>query len=279
MSIVITEEMKELARRLIPAIRHKKSGKVTTGRRGEYHAEILHKAHPNHSFEGHLTDHAMEIMRGHDRGFYDTKHKKFMTRDEASDHAGVLDSQDLVPHKHTGGSSKTAMFREGTSPKKKKSFKEIRTAIQEGNPLSRMAKHIDSGRSIVAISAERTNNPSNHGRMKELKSKLKAQGYGFKKAKGVWEGGSEHSLIVHAKDKGPKGTAQLVKDMRKHASDYDQDAILHYHKKTGGQLIGTNSTGFPGKKKVVRIGKIHYNVDKAKDHTQMTKDSNFRMDE
>lgn len=121
MSIVITEEMKEVAARLLPAIRHKESGKITTGKRGDYHSDLLSKRHPKHSFSGHLTPDAMEIMRAHDRGFYDPKHKQFLTRDEASDKAGVLDSQDLAPHKHgVGGGSKLAMFREEVRKKIKK---------------------------------------------------------------------------------------------------------------------------------------------------------------
>ena len=161
-----------------------------------------------------------------------------------------------------------------------KTFKEIRSWILEhGNPLARLNTHIQNDRHIVAISAERSklSPQENKARMHELMDKLKKQGYGFKKTKGVWEGGSEHSLIVHAKEPGNKAGANLVKDMRKLASDYDQDAILHYNQQTGGgRLIGTNDSGFPGKKKVVKLGKIRYNVDKSKDRTELG-GGNFRM--
>lgn len=120
----ITEEKKMLAKRLVPAIRNREDGKITTGRRGQYHSELLAKNHPKHSFSGHLEPEALEIMRKHDRGFYDPRHSRFLTRDEASDEAGVLDSQDLVPHKHVGGSSKVAMFRESVRKKVKKVIKE-----------------------------------------------------------------------------------------------------------------------------------------------------------
>lgn len=115
----------------------------------------------------------------------------------------------------------------------------------------------------------------NAARMQELKHKLRSQGYGFKKSKGVWEGGSERSIIVHAKGTGDKHGKQLVRDMKKHASHYDQDAVFHHGGKKG-RLIGTNHSGFPGKGKVKHVGKVKYNPsEKAPFQTKFKKSASF----
>ena len=160
-----------------------------------------------------------------------------------------------------------------------KTFKEY---MMEGNPLARLQKHIEGDRHFVGMSAERSNltPKENSARMKELKSKLKERGYGYKNAKGVWEGGHEKSVIVHAKDKGTKPGAELRRDMKKLAKDYDQDAILHHGGKgKEAKLIGTNETGFPGKGKKEPVGKVKYNRPDAQFQTQFKKGATFTTGE
>ena len=153
--------------------------------------------------------------------------------------------------------------------------------LEEGNPLARLKGDIEGGRHFVGISAERGNltPKENSARMSELKGRLKAQGYGYKKAKGVWEGGSENSIIVHAKKAGREGGADLMRDMRKHAEHFDQDAIFH-HDGNKGRLVGTNETGYPGKGKSEPVGKVKYNPsDDAPFQTKFKKTASFTTGE
>lgn len=152
----------------------------------------------------------------------------------------------------------------------------FRQFMAEGNPLARIKANADAGRHFVGITSDRSNlTPAeNNARMKELKGKLKAQGYGYRKAKGVWEGGSENSLIVHAKGTGNMHGARLRYDMKKHAQHYDQDAILHHNGKSA-KLIGTNSSGYPGKGKKEPVGKLHYNRPDAPFQTKFKKSASF----
>ena len=142
--------------------------------------------------------------------------------------------------------------------------------LAEGNPLARVHAHAEEGRHFVALSAERSNlsKKENEGRMNELKGKLKAQGYGYKKAEGKWEGGKENSLIVHAKGPGQGHGNNLVKDMKQHAAHYGQDAILH-HNGHHGTLVGTNDSGYPGKNKTASVGKIKANQPSAPFQTEL----------
>jgi len=143
------------------------------------------------------------------------------------------------------------------------------TTLQEGNPLSRLHGHIEAGRHFGVISAERSglSSQENKKRMKELKEKLKTQGYGFKKTEGRWEGGKENSLVVNAKGKGPEAGDQLKKDLEQHARHYDQDSYLHSDGKNH-TLHGTNETGFPGNNKEYKLGDLHYNKS-AENQTEM----------
>lgn len=158
-----------------------------------------------------------------------------------------------------------------------KTFQEY---LMEGNPLARLKRHIEDDRHFVGMSAERsTLTPKeNHARMKELKSKLKEQGYGYKRSKGVWEGGKENSLIVYAKGKGRDAGKELLRDMRKHAKTYDQDAILH-HSGKAARLIGTNTSGYPGMDKKEPVGKVKYNRGDAPFQTQFKKGATFTTGE
>ena len=156
----------------------------------------------------------------------------------------------------------------------------FRKFLKEGNPLARVKANADKGRHFVTISSERGHlSPAeNNARMKELKGKLTSQGYGYRKTKGVWEGGHENSLMVHAKGTGDKHGAQLVHDMQKHAQHYDQDSILHHNGKKLAKLIGTNKTGRPGMGKYDPIGdKINYNPAGKGDKTEFKNGASFNI--
>lgn len=161
------------------------------------------------------------------------------------------------------------------------SFREYVTEnfeLDEGNPLARLHTHIENDRHFATITAVRSNlsNAENNARMKEFKGKLKAQGYGFKKSKGVWEGGHENSLTVYAKKPGDAGGEELKRDMTAHSTHYGQDAYMH-HNGREAKLIGTNDTGSIGRGNTVPIGKIHYNQDTKKypDRTELKKTATF----
>lgn len=144
----------------------------------------------------------------------------------------------------------------------------------EGNPLGRLKQHIDNNRHFSAISAERSHlSPAqNKGRMKALKQKLRAMGYGFKRARGQWEGGGEESLVVHAKGTGRTHGRQLKRDMRSLSKHFNQDAVMHHGgsgKSAEASLHGTNKTGWPGKNKKVPVGKVKFNRPSAPFQTSL----------
>lgn len=149
-----------------------------------------------------------------------------------------------------------------------KTFKQF---ILEGNPLSRIHKHSETGRHFVILSAHRPSNEAsaeeNKKRHVELKSKLTAQGYGHREVEGHWEGGKERSILVHAKQTGDKSGNELHRDMVRHAEHYNQDAILHHDGKKA-VLHGTNDNGFPGKGKSVDVGRIAHNKPNAEFQTE-----------
>lgn len=140
--------------------------------------------------------------------------------------------------------------------------------LAEGNPLARIQKFEQEGRHYSAISAERSglSAQENHKRMNELKGILKAKGYGYRKAKGMWQGGEENSFVVHAKAPGTLAGESLRQDMIAIGKRYDQDSVLH-HDGDHGVLHGTNKTGWPGYGKVERVGKTHYNRPKQPNQT------------
>lgn len=152
-------------------------------------------------------------------------------------------------------------------------FKEF---IQEGNPLSRIHTFGDVGRHFVGISAERSHlSPEeNTKRVNNMKSLLQAHGYGYRQTKGEWEGGSERSFIVHAKAPGDKAGHELLADMKRMGEKFDQDAILHHDGKEA-KLIGTNSTGYPGKDQVQGVGKVAYNNPDSPFQTKFKKGQKF----
>lgn len=154
-----------------------------------------------------------------------------------------------------------------------KTFKEFMT---EGNPLARVKKNVDSDRHFVGMSAERSHlSPEeNKKRMKDLKKKVRALGYGFKQTQGKWEGGSENSIVVHANGTGEDHGKKLKQHMKRLASEFDQDAIF-YHSGKEGKLIGTNKTGYPGKGKVEKVGKVRYNRSDAPFQTAYKKGQTF----
>lgn len=154
-----------------------------------------------------------------------------------------------------------------------KTFKQF---VTEGNPLARVKKNVDDDRHFVGMSAERSHlSPEeNAKRMKELKKRVRAAGYGFKQTRGKWEGGSEASIVVHANGSGEDHGKKLKQDMKRLASEYDQDAIF-YHSGKEGKLIGTNKTGYPGKGKVEKVGKVRYNRSDAPFQTAFKKGQSF----
>jgi hypothetical protein len=78
-----------VVRRLLPAVKHLKTGKVYTGRRGDQHYDII----VNHGLQSDYDDWTL-----HDKpnvlsfGFHDPKTKKFLSREES----GVLYSSSLM---------------------------------------------------------------------------------------------------------------------------------------------------------------------------------------
>lgn len=155
-----------------------------------------------------------------------------------------------------------------------KGFKEYiqENYLEEGNPLARLHAHAKAGRHFVALTSFRgdKSKKENESSFKELKKKVREQGYGYREAEGHWEGGKEKSLVVHAKDSGRDSGRELVKDMQHHGRHYNQDSIFH-HNGESGRVISTNETGWPAseKKKSVRVGKLRYNKPESPNQTEM----------
>lgn len=147
------------------------------------------------------------------------------------------------------------------------SFKEF--MLLEGNPLSRMQKNIEDKRHFSAISAERSHltPEENAARMSSLENDVKELGYGYKKSRGVWQGGGESSIIIHAKDKGEKAGGDLRRDVIRLGKKYGQDSVLHHDGNTG-RLHGTNDTGWPGMGNTKKVGRVAFNARDAEFQTQ-----------
>lgn len=141
--------------------------------------------------------------------------------------------------------------------------------LEEGNPLSRVHKFEKKNRPTAAITGYRANKSpeENKAAMKSFDTDLRSKGYGFRKVKGTWEGGSEPSRFVTAKGKGKRHVKQFKRDMEKLGTKYDQDAVAVRHDKET-KLVGTNTTGYPGKGKVDNVGKTAYNVKDAPFQTE-----------
>ena len=146
-----------------------------------------------------------------------------------------------------------------------RSFKKY---LDEGNPLARNVK-FETGkkkRHLVTISAERKgkSDKENSGRTKDLKQRVKAKGFGFRPAKGMYDGGEEDSVVVYAKGTGMLARWNLLRKMKKLGKRYDQDNIMRHDGKTG-TLIGTNKEF--GVNKKVPLGKQRYNVSNPEGET------------
>jgi len=144
--------------------------------------------------------------------------------------------------------------------------------LTEGNPLARVHKMSQSGRHFVTMSTERPNQSAEerNKRNADLESKLKKQGYSYRKAAGHWEGDKESSYQVYAKGEGSDHGKHLVRDMSAHARHYGQDAIMHHNpNRSSARLIGTNKTGYPGFKKRVSIGRVAYNKPEQPGQTEL----------
>lgn len=141
--------------------------------------------------------------------------------------------------------------------------------LDEGNPLARVDKFEKKNRPTAAITGYRANksDAENKAAMKSFDKDVRAKGYGFRKVKGTWEGGSEPSRFVTAKGKGNRHVKQFKRDMTNLSAKYDQDAVAIRHNKTTN-LVGTNDTGYPGKGKVDNVGKTAYNVKDAPFQTE-----------
>lgn len=144
----------------------------------------------------------------------------------------------------------------------------------EGNPLARMQKFSGLGapkdkRHFSAISAERTNltPEENSARMNALESDIKELGYGYRKSRGIWEGGGENSFIINAKETGSKAGVNLRNDVISLGKKYGQDSVLH-HDGYEAKLHGTNETGWPGMNKIKPVGKLAFNQRDAEFQTQ-----------
>lgn len=147
------------------------------------------------------------------------------------------------------------------------SFKDF--MLMEGNPLSRMQKNIEDKRHFSAISAERTDltPEENSARMDALENDIKKLGYGYKKSRGIWEGGGENSIVINSRAKGSKAGNELRKDAIRLGKKYGQDSILH-HDGNSATLHGTNETGWPGLGNTKRVGRVAFSQRDAKFQTQ-----------
>lgn len=147
-------------------------------------------------------------------------------------------------------------------------FRDHLLSIQEGNPLARVDTLSKEGRHFVGISAERTHltPEENKSRMAQIKKDVSAMGYGFRPSRGMWEGGGEASIVVHARDGNHEHPKEFMKKMKSLGHKYDQDSIFYHNGKTGHQ-IGTNETGWPGKGVVKSVGKVAYNKPDAEFQT------------
>jgi hypothetical protein len=253
------EENKPLRLRLLPAIRHP-SGKIHTGKRGEDHREIREKYTDE---EGPLKGEA---------GFYDTRKREFLSREEAAKHAArqgasgestefLTAAERAERAERLRGVDTTDTMSDLQRMRKFGTFEE--ETIQEGNPLSRIQR---SPRHSIIMSAERKDlSPEeNKSRMTALKKAWRERGYGFRKTEGKWdEGGGvgkENSIYVFAKDSDAKSGAKLRKHARRLSKQFDQDAFIH--RKPDAEGRGTAIyTGTERKGQKDDYGPSRYNVD------------------
>ena len=142
----------------------------------------------------------------------------------------------------------------------------FRKFMIEGNPLARNYEFAKEKRHTAGVSAERTgkSDEENAARMISLKKRLKILGYGYRNTKGMWKGGEENSVIVHAKGTGKRHGKTLIRDIKRLGRKHNQDSVLH-HDGRRGTLIGTNKHF--GVEKRVRLGRIRFNKSNPKGET------------
>lgn len=145
----------------------------------------------------------------------------------------------------------------------------IENQLNEGNPLARLHKAIESGRHFSVLSGQRAglSKEENAQRHKALKSDINKAGFSHKEVEGHWEGGKEKSIMVYAKDKGDKSGEELRHHTNSLGAKYDQDAVFH-HNSEEGHLRGTNTTGYPGKGKSEVVGRMVTNRPSAPFQTE-----------
>jgi hypothetical protein len=150
--------------------------------------------------------------------------------------------------------------------------------LEEGNPLSRVHKHEKEGRASSGITAWRgsLSDKENKERMKSFDSDLRSKGYGYRKTRGTWEGGSEESRYVTAKGKNKRHLKAFRRDMENLGKKYDQDSVL-IRRQGKSVFKGTNKSGWPGvgqTKKALRdpevdkTSKTRYNDKSAVNQTE-----------
>lgn len=134
--------------------------------------------------------------------------------------------------------------------------------------MDRFAKE---GRHFIAISATRPGMSKKEikDKTKELVQHFTSKGYGVRRAEGHYEGGKEHSIVVHAKAPGREAGAELVSTARAAGEKFNQDSILHHNGKSA-RLIGTNETGFPGMGKSEKVGeRLKFNNPESPFQTEL----------
>lgn len=147
--------------------------------------------------------------------------------------------------------------------------------LVERNSLAHIEKFNHDGRHYVMLSAKREYYTDANGnkqkmtpeihkqRHEALKKKIRDAGYGFREVVGTYEGNEERSLLVPANNPGDEEGKRLVYNAKGWARAFGGDDInaqdsIYHHNGKNARLIGTNSTGYPGKNKSVNIGHNHY---------------------
>lgn len=150
-----------------------------------------------------------------------------------------------------------------------KSYREF-IAEAASRSLSRLHHHIQSGHMVGFISAHRANlSPAeNNKRTKELKKSLKKHGYTPVRVRGEYiedHNGKkvpvkEKSFIIHSGQLPPRSGRpkmdhlRVLRDLKKHGEQYDQDTVLSVSKKHGSVFHGTGKSEWVPKGKRARIG-------------------------
>jgi hypothetical protein len=280
----LKEEKIPVFRQLRPAVKYP-DGYVAKGARGKDHAEI--RADNGHKYD----------TREGEAGFWHPKEKKFLSRKEAAAHAprsgASGESTEMLTHDERerrknrqkkqsdsrGSMSSADLVSDVVRAHRASKYGapneyrfEEETQIDEGNPLSRIAR---SDRHSVTMSAERKDltPKENKSRMSELKKAWRERGYGFRKVEGKWDEGDgvgrENSIHVTAKGNSKKDAAELLRHAKELGAQHNQDAVLHRSPRGQGTAIYTSNTA-SGRKKGEKdsYGPSRYNVDNPYGETQ-----------